>query len=392
MGTPMAPTVANLFMGFLESKLLENSPIRIDPALWKRFIDDIFLLWTGTKSDLEQFSQFLNAFHPTIKFTVSSSPTSIPFLDILIKLENGYLSTDLFTKDTDAHAYLHYKSCHPRHCVNNIPTSQFLRLRRVCSNPSDFNTQSELMTAHFLHRGYPSYLIEKAKMKAMQTSRHTTMQYKHKTKQTRVPFVITHNPINPPLRQWLKQKLHVLHDSTRMLKAVPVEPVVGERNSKSLRNILMPSSLPPVSVPSNEAGCFKCNKKCIICTQHLKETKTFSSSRTSESFTIREKFNCDSQNIIYMLYCDKCEHNQYVGETKNSLKVRFYQHRSNINKNTGTLVTQHFNSPNHSLANMKCIVLERVHGIDHNSRLKRERFWMEKLQTLFPLGLNSLDG
>ena len=182
MGTPMAPTVANLFMGFLESNLLESSPIRINPDFWKRFIDDIFLLWTGTESELNQFSQFLNTYHPTIKFTVSSSLSSIPFLDIRIKLENRFLSTDLFTKDTDAHAYLHFKSCNPRHCVNNIPSSQFLRLRRVCSNPDDFTVQSTRMAAHFIERGYPAHLIDKAIKKAMSTPRHTTLQYKQKEK------------------------------------------------------------------------------------------------------------------------------------------------------------------------------------------------------------------
>ena len=44
MGTPMAPTVANLFMGWLEKKLLANSPVIIEERWWKRFIDDIFLL------------------------------------------------------------------------------------------------------------------------------------------------------------------------------------------------------------------------------------------------------------------------------------------------------------------------------------------------------------
>ena len=47
MGTKMAPAYANIFMGTLESRILsETNP---SPTHWKRYIDDIFLVWTDTK-------------------------------------------------------------------------------------------------------------------------------------------------------------------------------------------------------------------------------------------------------------------------------------------------------------------------------------------------------
>ena len=51
MGTKMAPAYANLFMGKLEKKLKELGKPNI--LLWKRFIDDIFILWTGSTSDVQ---------------------------------------------------------------------------------------------------------------------------------------------------------------------------------------------------------------------------------------------------------------------------------------------------------------------------------------------------
>ena len=59
-----------------------------------------------------------------------------------------------------------------------------------------------------------------------------------------------------------------------------------------------------------------------------------------------------------------------------------------IKRNTGTLVTRHFNSPNHTIENLKCVVVERVHPDKVTARKKRESFWMSKLQTLTPDGLN----
>ena len=139
-------------------------------------------------------------------------------------------------------------------------------------------------------------------------------------------------------------------------------------------------------------GCFKCQRKqCVVCQEHLQETNTFHSHVTHETFTIRQRFTCDTTNIVYILFCDKCNLSQYTGQSKNSLKTRFYLHRSHITKNTGTKVTRHFNQTDHSLQNMKCIIIEKVHSHTEKARLQREDFWRKKLRTVAPFGLNTLD-
>ena len=55
MGTKMAPAYANLFMGKLEQKLIEKGKQHI--LIWKRFIDDVFIVWTGSKT---QFIAYMN--------------------------------------------------------------------------------------------------------------------------------------------------------------------------------------------------------------------------------------------------------------------------------------------------------------------------------------------
>jgi len=43
MGTKMAPSYANLFLGYFEANALENAPFQ--PHTWLRYIDDIFMTW-----------------------------------------------------------------------------------------------------------------------------------------------------------------------------------------------------------------------------------------------------------------------------------------------------------------------------------------------------------
>ena len=68
IGTKAAPVFANIFMGVLEKKILRDWKGR-PPDLWKRYIDDIFTIWSGTEDELLKFLKFINSYHKTIKFT-----------------------------------------------------------------------------------------------------------------------------------------------------------------------------------------------------------------------------------------------------------------------------------------------------------------------------------
>ena len=82
MGTKIAPSYANLFMDRFERAFLAQEPIQ--PLVWKRYIDDILCIWTGTRSELESFLDRLNKAHRTLKFTWSISDERIEFLDLSI--------------------------------------------------------------------------------------------------------------------------------------------------------------------------------------------------------------------------------------------------------------------------------------------------------------------
>ena len=150
----------------------------------------------------------------------------------------------------------------------------------------------------------------------------------------------------------------------------------------------MPSVLPPLQ--EIEPGCRPCQRKCcIICKQHLIPSKTFQSDVTKERFNITSTITCDTPRVIYLLYCNACSRSQYVGETGGPLRKRFYTHRSDINIDKGSLVTEHFNRPGHSLRDMRMIGIEKVHSQKREDRLRREGHWIRKLRTLSPEGLNS---
>ena len=114
MGTKTAVAYANTSMSDFEDKHVYT--YHIQPLVWKRFIDDIFMIWTCTKEELDAFILHLNSCHPTIKFTAEISQNETIFLDTKVKKDGESLVTDLYCKPTDSHSYLLYNSAHPQKC------------------------------------------------------------------------------------------------------------------------------------------------------------------------------------------------------------------------------------------------------------------------------------
>ena len=85
MGKKFAPPYACIFMNHIEAKFLKTQDIK--PWFWKRFIDDIFFIWTESKESLEKFLEDLSKFHPNLKFTYENSEEKINFLDVVIKIK-----------------------------------------------------------------------------------------------------------------------------------------------------------------------------------------------------------------------------------------------------------------------------------------------------------------
>ena len=133
MGTKLAPSYANLFVTKFEEKHVYTYPLQ--PKLWKRFKDDIFIIWPHDMDSLLKFINHLNIVHPTIKFTNDISDTEISFLDLTIHIQQSQLHTKLYNKTTDRHIYLNYFSEHSMSPKKSISNSQFLRLKRIHSEP-----------------------------------------------------------------------------------------------------------------------------------------------------------------------------------------------------------------------------------------------------------------
>ena len=140
----MGPSYANLFVGYIENKFFSNyhGP---KPDLNKRYIDHCVGATSSSREELNQFITSFNSFHPVLKYIWEISENALAFLYIKLSINGNGLSTSVHYKPTDSHNYLQHSSSHAQHVKNAIPFSRFLRLRRLCSDDSDFNNKWEEM-------------------------------------------------------------------------------------------------------------------------------------------------------------------------------------------------------------------------------------------------------
>ena len=75
----------------------------LQPFVWLRYIDDIFLIWMHGEAELKKFMEGLNIFWLNLLFTYESSKKRVAFLDLKVSLENGSVTTDSRNKNRDCH-------------------------------------------------------------------------------------------------------------------------------------------------------------------------------------------------------------------------------------------------------------------------------------------------
>ena len=165
--------------------------------------------------------------------------------------------------------------------------------------------------------------------------------------------------------------------------------MVAFKQPANLRNKLVRAKLPTQGREKRQAiGIKPCNKPCGICPYVLKSSE-FISTGTKERFQIQGTFTCNTKGLIYLTTCSKCLI-QYVGQTGRRLVDRIKEHLNCIclqKEVTGV----HYNSSGHNHYNLQVQIIEKVSPNTPNYRLEREDYWIRKLCTKTPIGLNKND-
>ena len=161
MGSPLGPTLANLFLCYHESKWLSDCPEEFKPLKYNRYVDDCFLVFK-TKEQANKFLEYLNKKHRNIAFTAEHEEgNKIPFLDILITKSGGRVVTDVYRKDTYTGLGLNFHSFVPSLFKINSIRTLLHRAYNICSTWHIFHEEVERLRKYFYMNCYPRELVDK---------------------------------------------------------------------------------------------------------------------------------------------------------------------------------------------------------------------------------------
>ena len=333
MGTKVAPTYATLTIGYLELKLYKEIADTFGTEygvefkrVWKRFLDDCFVPWTKSQSDLNHLQVILNNLHKDIKFILDYSKRELPFLDCLLIKEGTTIETDIFYKPTDSKTYLLFNSCHPKHTKVSIPFSLSRRLKTIISKPEIFEKCAAELEHYLKKQNYPVPLIKAGIDKARLLDRNILLEEVNNTNNTEtIPYVSTYNPQNPEIYPQLLNDINVLKRDTHMRDVLDKFTFIkSKRQPPNLKRLLTKAKFCENENTPTVTRCGRPN--CALCT-HLIEGEKFIS---KQGIHLNVKFNmsCDVKNVVYVIVCKGCQ-NEYVGET-NDLRKRMSVHRNHI--------------------------------------------------------------
>ena len=200
MGSRIAPPLAIVFMNTVESLILASDEV-LQPVLYMRYIDDVIGIWTHGSETLDNFFNFINNFHKSLKFTIERSDRTrhnqIAILDTLLTVQpNGRFTTELYIKPMAAPIILHYESAHPKQTKHSVIFSQMLRAKRLGSNTECKTRGMNKIASLFTSNGYPHNLIQRTRHRVM--TQNTPAHKRATQSKTHKPSAGQHTYISLP--------------------------------------------------------------------------------------------------------------------------------------------------------------------------------------------------
>ena len=336
--------------------------------------------------------------------------------------EDKYIiAPSMYSKDTDTHQYLSPKSCHPVHITKNILTTVAYRCKANCSDKikNDVMFKEALIEykAYLIKSGYDEKNVDKKLINfAVRYKRKNILENKIKKKRKspmkKYHFVTNFEPTFPDIKTGLKKFKQIIEDDEELKKIFPHGikhfQVSEKRGSKNIKEILAPSNtcFSNEDQPQNENehvdeinGSHPCNKPCVYCNILRKtESNEFKSNSNGQTFNIRQNINCQSENVVYLIWCEECKL-QGVGRTLKMSKrlSNYYSHIKQKRRTCSSVnhfIDKHVNNWKDVLRIMGIVKLTNPPRDKEERKfrlLQFEGYWQVKLGTVHPHGLNDIN-
>ena len=113
MGSPLRTSLADAFLSYHERNWLNNWPQGFTPVFYRRYIDDIFILFKSN-DNLKYFQDFLNSCHINKSFSMETKEENkLSFLFVEVIREQSKFTTTIYRQPTFSGVYSNFESFLP---------------------------------------------------------------------------------------------------------------------------------------------------------------------------------------------------------------------------------------------------------------------------------------
>ena len=210
MGTPVAPVVATLYLGYYEeTRILQKC--RDNLRFYKRYLDDILIVWSPSATNPYAFQRFQAVLRqvPGLAWTFEEHPEEANYLDLWIYKEKGTevnnnnrYGTRTHQKQLNLYLYPTYTSAHPKGIHKGLIYGLLKKYREQNTNNKDYITIANLLYSRLLARGFTSATLRPLFLEAQSKLQNSKSNADTVVKTTRQYFLkIPYDPNGPTKAQ-----------------------------------------------------------------------------------------------------------------------------------------------------------------------------------------------
>ena len=165
MGSPLGPTFANFYMGYLEEQVFSNPQNK--PHIYARYIDDVLVQIANETELINLKSIFEN--NSVLKFTYELNVNQkLPFLDVLVDSSNSQFITKVYRKPTDMGTCLNANSFCPERYKISVIHNYLNRAYKISTNWIDFNNEVDHIKQMLINNNYSNSMFDQTLNKFLQ--------------------------------------------------------------------------------------------------------------------------------------------------------------------------------------------------------------------------------
>ena len=128
---------------------LQNCPSDFKPTLYRRYIDDTFLLFRDP-THIPKFLDYINSCHASFQFTCDfENNNQLSFLDICIFRDNNKFETSVYRKPAFTGLTMNFNSFIPKHFKYNLISCLIFRAFKICSSEMSFDRDLKFLRSLF---------------------------------------------------------------------------------------------------------------------------------------------------------------------------------------------------------------------------------------------------